>query len=294
MSNRSYLFACDGDPSLYELAPRGVCEHVGGVALLQRIMVARGARAIGTRLFDEGLAVLADSAGAVDRALEFVDKLGDGEIAEPEDFASAATQMREVLGTMRARYLLLEVGEVLGGDPDVHALIASLAALDEKVERALRGQADGWVEELRGAWQDTVMPWWSTSLYYSFDQPSVRWSRADAEAMLLAHDQRIAQRIGHPFRFRLSPTLEPHQLRVIIGVLPLLARDVESAADARVWNCQLGVHDRDEIVVTCRAATLFITIGPRGWPSEGPRRRIMDALGIAPPTTRVEYGRGTV
>ena len=294
MSNRSYLYACDGDPSLYDLSPRGVCEHVRSVSLLQLLMVARGARAIGSRLFDDGLAVLADSTGAVDRALELVDRLAEGDIAERDDFAAAAAQMRDVLGTMRARYLLLEVGEVLDGDAGVHGLIASLPEVDAQVERALRGQEDAWLDELRGSWQDTVMPWWANGLYYSFDQPSMMWSRSDVEAMLVAHDQKLAERIGHPFRFRLAPGLEAHQLRVIIGVLPLVARDVESAADARVWNCQIGVHDRDDVVVTCRAATLFITVGPRGWPSDGPRRRIIDALGIAPPTMRVEYGRGTV
>ena len=81
---------------------------------------------------------------------------------------------------------------------------------------------------------------------------------------------------------------------MLIGVLPLLVRDLESAADPRVWTCQLAVHDRDELVVSCRAATMFITVGPRGWPSDGPRGLILDALGLAPPTTRVEYGRGIV
>lgn len=294
MSNRSYLYACDADPCLYDIAPRGVCEHVGDVALLQRIMIAREPRLIASRLFDEGLAVLADSAGAVDRALAFVDRLAEGDVPEPDDFTAATAQMQAVLGTMRARYLLLEPGEVIDGVDGVRDLVATLGELDARVERALRGQEEAWLEELRGSWQDTVMPWWANALYYSFERSSTTWSRSDVEAMLLAHDQRMAERVGHPFRYRLAPGLEPHHLRVLIGVLPLLARDIESTADARVWTCQLGVHDRNELDVTCRAATLFVTVGPRGWPSEGPRRQIMNALGIAPPTTRVEYGRGVV
>jgi hypothetical protein len=294
MSNRCYLYACDADPSLYEIAPRGVCEHVADVSLLQLIMVARGARAVQSRLFDDGFAVIADADGAVDRVLAFVDKLGDGDISEPDDFAAAAGQMRDVLSMMRARYLLLEAGEVLDSKDSVLELIRVLPDLDAKVERALRGQEDAWLDELRQSWQDTVMPWWANALYYSFEQPSLTWSRSDVEAMMIAHDQRMAERLGHPFRYRLAPNIEAHQLRILIGVLPLLVRDVEAAADARVWNCQIGVHDRDELVITCRAATLFITVGPRGWPSEGPRRKIMDSLGIALPTTRYEYGRGTV
>jgi hypothetical protein len=294
MSNRSYLYACDADPCLYDIAPRGVCEHVGEVALLQRLMVARGPRVIASRLYDDGLALLADSTGAVDRALAFVDRLSEGDVAEPDDFAAAAVQMQTVLGMMRARYLLLEPGEVLDGVDGVRDLVGTLADLDARVERALRGQEEAWIEELRGSWQDTVMPWWATALHYSFERSGTAWSRSDVEAMLLAHDERMVERVGHPFRYRLAPGLEPHHLRVLIGVLPLLARDVESTADARVWNCQIGVHDRNELVVSCRAATLFVTVGPRGWPNEGPRRQIMNALGLAPPATRIEYGRGTV
>lgn len=294
MSNRSYLYACDADPCLYDIAPRGVCEHVGEVALLQRLMVTRGPRVIASRLYDDGLALLADSTGAVDRALAFVDRLAEGDVAEPDDFAAAAVQMQTVLGTMRARYLLLEPGEVLDGVDGVRDLVGTLADLDARVERALRGQEEAWIEELRGSWQDTVMPWWANALHYSFERSGAAWCRSDVEAMLLAHDERMVERVGHPFRYRLAPGLEPHHLRVLIGVLPLLARDVESTADARVWNCQIGVHDRNELVVSCRAATLFVTVGPRGWPNEGPRRQIMNALGLAPPATRVEYGRGTV
>src|SRR5689334_8541470 len=102
MSNRSYLYACDADPSLYDIAPRGVCEHVADVSLLQLIMVTRGARTICSRLFDDGLAVLADADGAVDRAFAFADKIADGDVAEPDDFAAACVQMRDVLSTMRA------------------------------------------------------------------------------------------------------------------------------------------------------------------------------------------------
>ncbi len=294
MSNRSYLYACDADPCLYDIAPRGVCEHVGEVALLQRLMVARGPRVIASRLYDDGLALLADSAGAVDRALAFVDRLAEGDVAEPDDFAAAAVQMQTVLGMMRARYLLLEPGEVLDGVDGVRDLVGTLADLDARVERALRGQEEAWIEELRGSWQDTVMPWWATALHYSFERSGAAWTRSDVEAMLLAHDERMVERVGHPFRYRLAPGLEPHHLRVLIGVLPLLARDVENTADARVWNCQIGVHDRNDLVVSCRAATLFVTVGPRGWPNEGPRRQIMNALGLAPPATRIEYGRGTV
>jgi hypothetical protein len=295
MSNRCELYACDADPSLYDVAPRGISEHVADVALLQLIMIARGARAVGSQLFEDRLAVLADSAGAAERALAFIDKLAERDVPEPEDFAEAVKQMRNVLATTSlGRFLLLEVGEVFDTDEAITELIGSLAEVDAKIDRALSGHEEAWLEELRQSWQDIVMPWWASSLYYTFDQPSVRWSRRDVEAMLLAHDAAMTKRVGHPFKYRLAPSVETYQLRAVIGVLPSLARDVETTADARVWSCEISVHDGQKVAVSFRDTTLFIAFGPRGWPNEGPRRRIMDALGMPPPPMRFEYGRGTV
>ena len=294
MSNRCCLFACDADPSLYDIAPRGICEHVGDVSLLQMIMVARGARAVTSRLFEDKQAVLADSTGAVERVRAFIEKLVEREVADPDDFAAAVVQMDEVLDkTPIGRYLLLEVGEVLDTDEGIQELLGALADLDYQVERALAGYEDAWLDELRQSWQDTVMPWWANHLYYNFYEPTA-WSRPDVEAMLLGHDAQMSARVGHPFRFRLAANLEPHHLRVVLRVLPLLVRDVEQTANARVWNCEIGVHDGPSVAVAFRDTTLFVAIGPRAWPNEGPKRRIMEALGVAPPQARYEYGRATV
>lgn len=295
MSNRSYLYAGDGDPTLYDIALRGVCEHVADVSMLQLIMVARGARAVASKLFDDRLAVLADSRGAAERAFAFVDKLAEGEVSEPEDFAAAARQMREVLGaTPLGRHLLLEVAEVLDTDESVLEMVRGLVDLDAQVERALAGQEEAWLAELRATWQDSVMPWWAHTLYYNFEQPSLAWNRRDVEAMLIAHDAKMSSRVGHPFHYRLAADLEQHQLRIVIGMLPLLARELETVADNRLWSCEIGVHDTNQFTAAFEDKTLFVASGPKGWPSQGPRRRIMDALGIGPPPMRVEYGRATV
>ena len=70
--------------------------------------------------------------------------------------------------------------------------------------------------------------------------------------------------------------------------------NIESTADARVWTCEISVHDGPNVAVSFRDTTLFVAIGPKGWPNEGPRRRIMEALGKPPPPMRFEYGRGVV
>src|SRR6185503_19792446 len=99
MSNRCELYACDGDPNLYDIAPRGIGENVADVAMLQLIMIGPGARSVNSQLFEDRLAVLADSTGAAERALAFVDKLGERDVADREDFTAAVAQMRNVLET---------------------------------------------------------------------------------------------------------------------------------------------------------------------------------------------------
>jgi hypothetical protein len=294
MSNRSYLYACDADPTLYDVAPRGVCEHVADVGLLQLIMIAHGARVVGSQLFDERAAVIANSAGAADRALAFAAKLGERDVAERDDYEAALEQMRDVLAnTALGSCLLLEVAEVMDTDDSVEELVASLADLDAQVERALRGEDNAWLDDLAQTWQDTVMPWWANALYYSFEAP-FEWTRAEVEAQLLPHDRSMSARVGHSFRYRLAPSLNAYQLRSIVGVLTSLASDVEAAADARVFGCEISAHEHKGVTVAFRESTLFIAVPPGGWPSQGPKRKIMEALGTAPPPTRYEYGRGTV
>ncbi len=294
MSNRSYLYACDADPSSYEVAPRGVCEHVADVALLQLVMVSRGARVVSSLLFSDRTAVVADASGAVERALAFVAKLGERDVAEPDDFAAAVAQMKSVLGsTALGTHLLLEVGEVFDTDESVEELVASLADFDAQIERALRGEEDAWLDELRQSWQDTVMPWWATALYYAFEAP-FEWTRTEVEALLAPHDRTMSVRVGHPFRYRLAPSMNAHQLRNVVGVLTSLAADVENAADARVFSCEISAHESKHVAVSFRDTTLYVAVPPGGWPSQGPKRRIMEALGTAPPPARYEYGRGTV
>jgi hypothetical protein len=295
MSNRSYLYACDADPTVYEVAPRGICEHVADVGLLQLIMIAHGARVVASQLFDDRSAVLAASSGAAERALAFADKLGQRDIAEPEDYVAALEQMRDVLAnTALGTCLLLEVAEVMDTDEGIRELVDTLGDLDAQVERALRGEEDAWLDGLAQTWQDTVMPWWANALYYSFEPP-FEWTRAEVEAQLAPHDRTMTARVGHSFRFRLAPALSAYQLRSIVGVLSSLVADVvESGADPRLYSCEISAHDHKQVAVAFRESTLFIAVPPGGWPSQGPKRRIMEALGTAPPPARYEYGRGTV
>lgn len=294
MSNRSYLYACDADPSVYDVAPRGVCEHVADVALLQLIMIAHGARVVSSQLFDKRSAVVSDSAGAAERALAFVAKLAEGDIAERDDFDAAVDQMKNVLAnTAMGTCLLLEVAEVFDTDDSVQELVDTLTTLDAQVGRALAGEEDAWLADLRQSWQDTVMPWWASALYYSFEAP-LEWTRAEVEALLLPLDRTMTARLGHPFRYRLAQDLDAHELRSVVGVLTSLSADVASTADKRVFSCELRAHEHKRVEVSFRDTTLYITVPPGGWPSQGPKRRIMEALGTAPPPARYEYGRGTV
>ncbi|HEX5061896.1 MAG TPA: hypothetical protein VFV99_21155 [Kofleriaceae bacterium] len=292
MANRCYLYACEADPSRHDVAPIGLCEHTNDIALAQLIMVMRGARRVDSLLFANHFAVVADNAGAAERTLAFLAKLGSGKVVERTQFDQALDQMREVvMQTTLDSHLLLEVGEVL--DPeDVDELVAGLADLDAQIERAMRGEEEAWLDELRASWQTTVMPWWANSLYYSFGTQAVTWNRGDVDAMLAVHDRAMTKLVGHPFRYRIGPGVAPHQLGTIVEAIADLAQDVENVPDPRLNGCEIGVHERD-VQITFREGTLFVRLSTSGWPSHGVKRRVMHALGVLPPP-HVEYGRATV
>ena len=292
MANRSFLYACEADPSQHDVTPIGLCEHTSIVPVAQLIMVTRGARVVDSLLYAGHKAIVADNAGAAERTLAFLAKLGAGKIVDRTQFDQAVDQMREVvMQTTLDSHLLLEVGEVLDRE-DVEELSASLAALDAQVERAMRGEEDVWLDELRACWQDTVMPWWANSLYYTFGNEAVTWNRADVDAMLDSHGRTMTKAAGRPFRYRIGPGVAPHELGTIVDALANLAQDLEAVPDARVSSCEIGVHERD-VQITFREGTLFVRLSTNGWPSHGVKRRVMHALGVLPPP-HVEYGRATV
>src|SRR5690349_6508746 len=132
MANRCYLYACEADPSSHDVTPIGLCEHTGEIALAQLLMLTRGARAIDSLLFDDHYAVVAELVGAADRALAFLAKLGEGEVADRAAFEDAVAQMRDVLAqTSLDSHVLLEVGELRDRD-DVKELITTLRDLDQR------------------------------------------------------------------------------------------------------------------------------------------------------------------
>src|SRR5687768_3228065 len=248
MGIRSFLYACDADPTRFDTAARGLCEHPQNIALAQLVMVTRGARAIESLLFEDSLAVLAERDD--DRTFAFLAKLSERDVAEPERFALAIAQMQRICDGTPGSFVLLEPAEVHADREDVTELVASLADLDAQITRALAGEEEAWLDELRANWDALVMPWWANALYYNFESPS-RWSRREVQAMLAPHDQKHSATLGHPFRYRLAPGLEDSiHLGAVVNVLPLLVADVEAVPDARVWTCELSVHEAGDMKVT--------------------------------------------
>jgi hypothetical protein len=116
--------------------------------------------------------------------------------------------------------------------------------------------------------------------------PLLSRCRFSLEQALAQAERQIEIASGHRFALSLAADLAPHQLRQIAGVLPMLSQEL-AALPAHVDTCEVGARP-DDMKVTFAARNLVVEVGP-GWAEPGDRRRIMDAVGLAPPAPRFEH-----
>jgi|SRR5690606_33869754 len=179
MANRSHLYTCDEIPGAASFYARGLSEYNWDIPLVHKLMMANAPRVVRSAIWDHDIGILAEREGAFERVLAFFDKLAEGPLPERETFERELVQMRSFLAEAPAtRYVLLEAGEIfdlLDGElvDHAHALVAEIAELAARVERAMACEEQAWLAELRANWQEQARPgWWSHVLYYSFGEPS--------------------------------------------------------------------------------------------------------------------------
>lgn len=265
------LYTLDVDPT------RGRNAHMHQVAqhtdlsLVLTLMMARDHRITPAVSNVKRRAILAETRDAVTRALAFYDLLANANPADPDWFEKGRTAAREVLtATQFGPYLFLEVDAPIG---EVEALRESIDPLDDKLTEARGGEAPAWVAERAMAWFTEVgMPDWTIPR---------RFERAALEAKIKA-----AKRA-----YRIAQGLDEEQVRALEYVMAIVIDEVDRVADDRVAGCELSTHP-DTPTIELRDNQLMVALPPTGWSSFA-RRRLLDALGMIPPT-RVEYARGKV
>jgi hypothetical protein len=265
------LYTLDNDPTRSRNAhPHQVAQH-SDPSLVLTLMLAREPRVTPAMTNPRRRAILAETRDAVTRALAFYDLLAAASPADGAWFDKGRDAAREVLtATQFGPYLFLEVD---APNHEVDTLHEQIAELDAKLTAARGGEAPEWVAERAKAWFTEIgMPQWS--IPRRFDRPAL-----DAKI-------KAAKR-----GYRLAAGLDEDSVRTLEYVLPIVIDEIERVADERVERVELSAHP-DTPTITLEGAQLFVALPPTGW-STFARRRLLDALGMIPPT-RVEYARGKV
>lgn len=150
----------------------GVCQHAHEVSLLQKVIAGNAPRIIPSPLFESGESILADRAGSFARVLALLDRLAEGEVPDRDAFLSTSSDIREFLrGLPHTSHVLLEPGELFADfDPEgqTRGLLDEIETTYERVARAIRGDDEAYLAELRRDWRAHIASFWSQHLYYSF------------------------------------------------------------------------------------------------------------------------------
>ncbi len=265
------LYTLDNDPTRARTAHTHQVAQHSDPSLVLTLMLAREPRVTPAVSNPRRRAILAETRDAVTRALAFYDLLAAAEPADPSWFEKGREAAREVLvATQFGPYLFLEVD---APNHEVDALHAQIAELDEKLVAARGGEATAWIAERAKRWFTEIgMPQWSIAR---------RFDRAALDAKIKATKR----------GYRIASGLDEDNVRTLEYVLPAVIDEVERVADARVAQVELSAHP-DTPTITLDGTQLTVALPPTGW-STFARRRLLDALGMIPPT-RVEYARGKV
>lgn len=264
------LYTLDADPTRGRVHTHQVAQH-SDPSLALTLMLAREPRVTPALTNPRRRAILAETRDAVTRVLAFFDLLAAADPADRTWFDKGRDAAREVLtATQFGPFLFLEVD---APNHEVDKLHAEIADLDAKLTAARGGEATDWVAERAKAWFTEIgMPQWSIAR---------RFDRAALDAKIKA-----AKR-----SYRIASGLDEDQVRALEYVMPTVIDEVERVADERVAGVELGAHP-DTPTIELRETQLLVALPPAGW-STFARRRLLDALGMIPPT-RVEYARGKV
>ncbi|MFF4364887.1 hypothetical protein [Streptomyces sp. NPDC001594] len=175
MANRSYLYSADSMPNEDDIpeAIRCISEHNWGIPLAHKLLVGYGTTIVPSMIwsprigiaadYDKGAALLGDLLKAVGQGLE-----------DDDEFGRCVEKTTSHLEKQRARYFLLETGEMISlSSEDPVAAVQRLVSHDipaavAQAEAAIAGENDDWLASVRADWQDDLGSFYSTALYYSF------------------------------------------------------------------------------------------------------------------------------
>ncbi|MFE0772768.1 hypothetical protein [Streptomyces sp. NPDC058861] len=175
MANRSYLYSADSMPNEAEIPKpiRCISEHNGDIPLAHKLMVGRGTTIVPSMIWNPPIGIAADYAGGATLLRDLLHVVGKG-LEDDAEFAECVAEVTAHLEKQRAKYFVLETGEIVSMTDDDPAESVRLLAAKEipdvvaRAEAAIAGRNDDWLASVRADWQRHFASFYSEVLYFSF------------------------------------------------------------------------------------------------------------------------------
>ncbi len=176
MANRSHLYAANTLPSA-EGRPDpvvGISEHNWSIPLAHLILVSFDTRAVPSMIWDQRMGVAGDYDRGAALLVDLLRLVGE-EVEDEQDFRKVVEKTKAQLARQRAKYFLLEAGEILDMDDEPHAealdrLVGHhIPFLAAQAEAAIAGENAEWLAIARGRWRENFNSFYDDTLYYSFE-----------------------------------------------------------------------------------------------------------------------------
>jgi hypothetical protein len=175
MANRSNLYAANTLPSAgsHDLpaALTGVSTHNWSIPLAHLLLVSFDTRVVPSMIWDERIGVAGDYDRGAALLMELLRVVGEDPY-EAQDFEKVAAATKVHLERQRAKYFLLEAGEILFMDQDpleesfdrlVGHHIPFLAA---QAEAAIAGENEEWLTAARFRWRENFYSSFEDTPYF--------------------------------------------------------------------------------------------------------------------------------
>ncbi|MFC8586623.1 hypothetical protein ACFUGD_19070 [Streptomyces sp. NPDC057217] len=175
MANRSYLYSADSMPSETENPQRIRCisEHNWDIPLAHKLLVGRGTTIVPSMIWNPPIGIAGEYAAGAALLLDLLRVVGEGLEGDAE-FAECVARTTAHLDKQRAKYFVLETGEIVSmTDDDPVGSVRSLVSGEipravAEAEAAIAGRDDDWLASVRADWQKHFASFYADALYFSF------------------------------------------------------------------------------------------------------------------------------
>ncbi|MFJ3923444.1 hypothetical protein [Streptomyces sp. NPDC090022] len=157
-------------------AIRCISEHNWDIPLAHKLMAGCETTIVPSMIWSPRIGIAADYAGGTALLLDLLGAVGDGLDGDGEfaEFSECVAKTTAHLEKQRARYFLLETGEMISVTNDdpvagVQRLVSDgIPAAVAQAKAAIAGENDDWLASVRTDWREHFASFYSDALYFSF------------------------------------------------------------------------------------------------------------------------------